>query len=116
MGQPPPRQLDHNWAAINPSVIELDDLALPFSIDEIKSAIWDMSSDKAPWPDGLPTGFYQNIWEVLIGQKMELFVRVQIGELPLFNKLNFRVIKLLPKKENMVQIQQYRSICLLNVS
>ena len=31
-------------------------------------------------------------------------------------KLNFEVITLLPKKENAVQIQQYRPICLLNVS
>ena len=31
-------------------------------------------------------------------------------------KLNFGVITQLPKKENAVQIQQYRPICLLNVS
>jgi hypothetical protein len=35
--------------------------------------------------------------------------------LPLYN-LNFGVITLLPKKEKAVQIQQYRPICLLNVS
>ena len=35
--------------------------------------------------------------------------------MPLF-KLNFGVITLLPKKDNAVQIQQYRPICLLNVS
>jgi hypothetical protein len=38
-----------------------------------------------------------------------------LRQLPLF-KLNFGVITLLPKKENAVQIQQYRPICLLNVS
>jgi hypothetical protein len=31
-------------------------------------------------------------------------------------KLNFGVITLLPKKEDVVKIQQYRPICLLNVS
>jgi hypothetical protein len=36
------------------------------------------------------------------------------AELPLF-RLNYGTIILLPKKENAVQIQQYRSICLLNV-
>jgi hypothetical protein len=30
--------------------------------------------------------------------------------------LNFGTVILLPKKENAIQIQQYRPICLLNVS
>jgi hypothetical protein len=37
------------------------------------------------------------------------------GELPLFH-LNFGTLILLPKKENSFHIQQYRPICLLNVS
>jgi hypothetical protein len=44
-----------------------------------------------------------------------LFVQLHSGDLPLY-KLNFGVITLLPKKDNAVQIQQYRPICLLNVS
>jgi hypothetical protein len=46
---------------------------------------------------------------------MALFESFQKGELPLY-KLNFGVITLLPKKENATRIQQYRPICLLNVS
>jgi hypothetical protein len=46
---------------------------------------------------------------------MALFECFQKGELPLY-KLNFGVITLLPKQENATQIQQYRPICLLNVS
>jgi hypothetical protein len=37
------------------------------------------------------------------------------GEIPLFH-LNFGTIILPPKKENAIQIQQYRPICVLNVS
>jgi hypothetical protein len=37
------------------------------------------------------------------------------GGLPLF-RLNFGTIILLPKKENVIQIQKYRPICLLNMS
>ena len=44
-----------------------------------------------------------------------MFRDFQKGELPLFH-LNFGTIILLPKKENATQIQQYRPICLLNVS
>jgi hypothetical protein len=46
---------------------------------------------------------------------MEMFSNFHKGELPLF-RLNFGTIILLPKKENAIQIQQYRPICLLNVS
>ena len=45
---------------------------------------------------------------------MTLFDQLSNGDLPLY-KLNFGVITLLPKKEDTMQIQQYRPICLLNV-
>lgn len=34
---------------------------------EIKTAIFEMASNKAPGPDGLPEGFYQKNWTV-VGQ------------------------------------------------
>jgi hypothetical protein len=46
---------------------------------------------------------------------MSLFSDFHQGTLPL-NCLNFRNIILLPKKEEARVIQQYRPICLLNVS
>jgi hypothetical protein len=44
-----------------------------------------------------------------------MFSSFQDGNLPLFH-LNYGTIILLPKKENAIQIQLYRPICLLNVS
>jgi hypothetical protein len=52
---------------------------------------------------------------VIKNDLMALFESFHKGELPLY-KPNFWVITLLPKKENATQIQQYRLICLLNVS
>jgi hypothetical protein len=46
---------------------------------------------------------------------MDMFVQLQACELPLF-RLNFGVITLLPKKEDASRIEQYRPICILNVS
>jgi hypothetical protein len=51
---------------------------------------------------------------VIKGDLMPLFTQLHASEMPLF-KLNFGVITLIPKKENAVQIQQYRPICFLNV-
>jgi hypothetical protein len=45
---------------------------------------------------------------------MNLFYEFHAGRLPI-HSLNFRIITLLPKIAD-AQIQQYRSICLLNVS
>ena len=53
-------------------------------------------------------GIYQN-------ELMALFEDFHNGTLPL-HSLNFRAIILLPKCNDAKQIQQYRSICLLNVS
>jgi hypothetical protein len=46
---------------------------------------------------------------------MAMFLAFQRRDLPLYH-LHFGTIILLPKKENVIQIQQYRPICLLNVS
>jgi hypothetical protein len=46
---------------------------------------------------------------------MSLFSSFYKGELPLFH-LNFGIIILLPKKENVIRIQQYKPIRLLNVN
>ena len=46
---------------------------------------------------------------------MSIDTRIMYGDLPLF-KLNFGTITLLPKKEDASRIEQYRPICLLNVS
>ena len=74
-----------------------------------------MEVNKDPGPDGFPAEFYQKFWGVIKDDLMDLFRQFQQGTLPLY-RLNFGVITLIPKKENAVQIQQYRPICLLNVS
>jgi hypothetical protein len=46
---------------------------------------------------------------------MALFNDFHEDKLPLFS-LNFGVITLLPKTKEAIKIQQYRPICLLNIS
>jgi hypothetical protein len=97
------------------SVQENELLSQIFTEDEVFNAINQMEHNKSPGPDGFPTEFYQRFWNVIKGDLMAMFGHFQNGGFPLF-KLNFGIITLLPKKENAVQIQQYRPICLLNVS
>jgi hypothetical protein len=82
-----------------------------FSEQEVHDAMMQME----PGPDGFPAEFSQTFWDTIKMDLMAMFVAFQRGELPLFH-LHFGTIILLPKKENAIQIQQYRPICLLNVS
>jgi hypothetical protein len=90
-------------------------LTANFFENEIHDAIMEMEKNKAPGPDGFPAEFYQKFWDIITIDLMAMFQAFQQHDLPLFH-LNFGTVILLPKKENGVQIQQYRPICLLNVS
>jgi hypothetical protein len=74
-----------------------------------------MEHNKAPGPDGFPAEFYQTIWETIKVDLLDLFHCLHAGQLELF-RLNFGEIVLLPKVNEAERIQQYRPICLLNVS
>ncbi|WVZ79833.1 LOW QUALITY PROTEIN: hypothetical protein U9M48_027365, partial [Paspalum notatum var. saurae] len=78
-------------------------------------AIFSMKHNKAPSPDGFPAEFYQQFWETIKGDLLQMFRDLSKGDLPLFS-LNFGVITLIPKVLEANIIQQYRPICLLNVS
>ena len=86
-----------------------------FSESEVRAAIFQMEHNKASGPDGFPPEFYQVFWNIIKVDLMALFKEFHRGNLPL-QSLNFGTIILLPKKKDAKVIQQYRPICLLNVS
>ncbi|WVZ53561.1 hypothetical protein U9M48_004484, partial [Paspalum notatum var. saurae] len=94
---------------------ENDLLSAPFTVDEVRAAIFQMEHNKAPGPDGFPPEFYQVFWNVIKTDLMALFDEFHKGNLAL-NRLNFGNITLIPKVGDASKIQQYRPICLLNVS
>jgi hypothetical protein len=97
------------------SQLENDILTMEFTEKEVKEAIFQMEHNKAPEPDGFPVVFYQVFWELIKADLMPLFAEFDKGNLPLFS-LNFGIITLLLKQKEATQIQQFRAICLLNVS
>ena len=74
-----------------------------------------MDRNKALGPDGFPAEFYQQFWDVIKGDLMQMFHDLHNGDIHLFS-LKFDAITLLPKTQEANKIQQYRPICLLNVS
>jgi hypothetical protein len=83
--------------------------------EEVKRAVFQMEHNKSPGLDGVSAEFYQVFWDILKGDLMALFCEFHQGSLPLFS-LNFGTIILFPKCAYVLKIQQYRPICLLNVS
>jgi hypothetical protein len=94
---------------------ENDLLVSPFMMDEVREAIFQIENNKAPDPDGFLVEFYQSYWDFVKNDLMTLFRELHRGDLPLYS-LNFGMIILLPKCREAAKIQQYRPICLLNVS
>jgi len=109
--------LDETQTDDIPQVSDLENeyLTAAFSQEEVRTAIFQMEHNKAPGPDGFPPEFYQVFWNLIKDDLMALFTDFHLGSLPL-NCLNFGTIILLPKKKDAKVIQQYRPICLLNVS
>jgi hypothetical protein len=59
--------------------------------------------------------FYPSFWKIIKSHLLELFSSSHSRHLELF-RLNFHKIILLPKIDEAKRIQQYRPICLFNVS
>lgn len=55
------------------SQVENDLLSAPFTVDEIKEAVYGSYSDGALGPDGLPFYFYQKYWDIIRHDLVELF-------------------------------------------
>jgi hypothetical protein len=90
-------------------------LTAPYTEEEVKKAIFIMEHNKAPDPDGFPAEFYQTFWDTIRVDLKGMFSSLHVDQLELF-RLNFGEIILLPKVNEAERIQQYRPICLLNVS
>jgi hypothetical protein len=97
------------------SAVENEQLVKPFSEEKVRHAVFQMEHNKAPSPDGFPVKFYQACWSFIKDDLLALFTDFHDRSLSLY-RLNFGTIILIPKCREATTIQQYRPICLLNVS
>lgn len=91
-----------------------NDLNKPFMDEEVKMAVFDMASLKAPGPDGLHAIFYQLMWNV-VGTSVVSFIKnfLDSGIMP--EGMNDTLITLVPKIEHPERVTHLRPISLFNV-
>jgi hypothetical protein len=90
---------DFNWDEFNFTSKELHSLGDPFSEEEVKCAIDQMPSDKAPARTASPGFFFKKCWGIIKGDLMRAihhFVDLHVEN---FHWLNSANIALLPKRE-----------------
>nr|GFA95172.1 putative RNA-directed DNA polymerase, eukaryota [Tanacetum cinerariifolium] len=84
------------------------------SMEEIKTAVWDCGSNKAPGPDGYSFIFIERFWVLLKHDIQEFVVSFfSWGKFP--QGVNSTFITLIPKVSNPLFIKDYRPISLFGL-
>jgi actin-related protein len=89
-------------------------LLTPFSMEEVRSALFQMSPSKAPGPDGMIALFFQKYWNV-VGLHVIDAVLDCLNSGRLLGSINFTNIVLIPKVKAPENMAQFRPISLCNV-
>ena len=63
------------------TVQENEKLCKPFTVKEVKDALFSMDTNHAPGPDQIPIEFYQHCWDVVKDDIMNLFYAFFPGSL-----------------------------------
>ncbi|GJU31729.1 putative RNA-directed DNA polymerase, eukaryota, reverse transcriptase zinc-binding domain protein [Tanacetum coccineum] len=96
------------------SIADHDFLEFMVFMDEIKAAVWDSGSQKAPGPDGYSFMFIKKFWDLLKHDIQSFVVRFfSTGTFPQGSDSAF--ITLIPKVSNPLFIKYYRPISLIGI-
>jgi len=105
-----PRAVDLNFRLL--SYKEGEDLIKPFTLDEVKNAVWDCDCFKCPGPDGANLGFIKDFW-CDIKEDIMRFVTDFHRNGKLLKGINITFITLIPKKDCPQSLNDFRPISLV---
>jgi hypothetical protein len=95
--------------------VDLSSLEMPFSNAEIDNVIKCLPSDKSPGLDGFNNEFLKKCWHIIKDDFYDL-CEAFFAEDVCLRRINGSFITLIPKVDNLVRINDYRHISLLNSS
>lgn len=105
-----PKLLNSNIRKI--SSLDSSFLESPFTMEEVKSAVWNCGSDKSPGPDGFTFLFLKKHWDLVkndffgVMKHFENFSNIEIG-------CNSSFITLIPKIRDPLKPSDFRPISLI---
>lgn len=114
LGMSTPRSKQLAWVNIGIQHHDLPELDAPFQVDEIKAAVFSLSSIKAPGPDGFIGAFFKSCWEIIREDVMAAISQLANLRGDCAGLINLANIILLPKKESASWIGDYRPISLIH--
>ena len=82
---------------------------------KIKDALFDLSPDKSPGPDGFPADFFQHYWAT-VGPSVCNAVKAFFHSGQMVKETNQTFISLIPKTDNPITIDHFRPISLCNTT
>ncbi|XP_057871389.2 uncharacterized protein LOC131077832 [Cryptomeria japonica] len=86
----------------------------PILLLELEKVVFSMKKGKAPGPDGFPIEFFQEFWEIIKFDLLEV-VQGSLRNKQMLKSLNSTFLALIPKKEGANRMDQFRPIALCNV-
>jgi len=87
-------------------------LVRPFTMEEVKAAVWDVDSFKCPRPDGITFGFIKDFWDMLKADVMRFLVEFHRNG-RLSKGINSTFIALIPKVDNPHRLNDFHPISLV---
>jgi hypothetical protein len=91
-----------------------EDLMMPFTREEVRCALFQMSPSKAPGPDGMTALFFQKFWHI-VGMDVTDSILDFLNNGHMLKSLNYTHIALIPKVKSPELMTQFRPISLCNV-
>jgi len=87
-------------------------LVKPFSVEEVKAAMWDCDHFICPGPDGITFGFIKDFWDILREDVRRFLVEFHRNG-RLAKGINSTFIALIPKVESPQRLNDFRLISLV---
>ena len=109
-------KMEEIFSSIQPLVSEDINMTLesPFSVKEVKMAVFAISADKSPGPDGMNAMFYQKHWDT-VGPLVTKTVIDCLDGAEDISQINSTLVTLIPKVKEPKSVSDFRPISLCNV-
>jgi hypothetical protein len=114
LGTAQPMEFDLSLEAMGLPQVDLAGLEAQVSEEETWAAIRAMLANKSPGPDGFTWDFYKACLSIIKQDVLAALQAVWLGRHQGFDCLNDALITLIPKKEGVVDLKDFRPISLVH--